>query len=113
MTTASAVQAIAANEVARRVRGQILRPGVFGYAEALERWQGNITGFPVAIVLATTPADIKAAYQVADELGLQTAVVWAAFPDVTALAPVDGGILIDVSSVTLDTPSTEYLLAAA
>ena len=90
----------------RRVGGAICLPGDPGYEEARQVWNGMIDRRPVAVVRAATAGDIGAVIEFAREAGLPLAVRGGGH-GVAGNGTVDGGIVLDLGSLSLVTVDPE------
>jgi len=89
----SAVEALGA-----RLRGELLRPGDVGYEEARRVWNGMIDKHPALIAKVASVADVINSVNFARENDLLSAVRGGGH-NVAGTATVDGGLLIDLSSM--------------
>jgi FAD/FMN-containing dehydrogenase len=89
----SAVEALAA-----RLHGELLRPGDPGYEEARRVWNGMIDKRPALIARAASVADVINSVNFARENDLLLAVRGGGH-NVAGTGTVDGGLLIDLSSM--------------
>jgi hypothetical protein len=89
----------AVRELERSFRGQVLRPIDPRYDEERRVWNGSVNRFPALIARCAGVADVRAVVRFAQQTGLATAVRSGghSFP---GLSVCDGGIVIDLSSMT-------------
>ncbi len=88
----------------RRFKGDLLRPGDSGYADARAVWNGMVARSPGLIARCAEVADIQTAIRAASESGILTAVRCGGH-SLAGFSTCDGGLVIDLSrmrDVTVD-----------
>lgn len=88
----------AAAKLAAGFKGQVLRPGGIGYEEARKVHNGLVDKRPALIARCHAVSDVVAALELARTLGLEVAVRGGGH-NVAGRATIDGGVMIDLSSM--------------
>lgn len=94
--TVAAIEAQAVADFAKRMRGDLVRPGDNGYDQARAVWNGMIDRRPAAIARCREVADILASVDFARDHDLLLAVRGGGH-NVAGLAVCDGGLVVDLS----------------
>jgi len=81
-----------------RMRGELIQPGDEGYEEARRVWNGMIDKKPALIARCESPADVVEAVNFSRENDLPLAVRGGGH-NVAGTGTVDGGLVIDLSSM--------------
>jgi FAD/FMN-containing dehydrogenase len=95
MTAIRSVTAAAA-ELARSFAGDLLKPGDAGYEEARKVHNGLVDKRPALIARCAGVADVAAAVNLTQKLGLEAAVRGGGH-NVAGRATIDGGVMIDLA----------------
>jgi FAD/FMN-containing dehydrogenase len=95
MTAIRSVTA-AAGELARSFAGDLLKPGDAGYEEARKVHNGLVDKRPALIARCAGVADVAAAVNLTQKLGLEAAVRGGGH-NVAGRATIDGGVMIDLA----------------
>jgi FAD/FMN-containing dehydrogenase len=85
-------------ELAAELRGNVICPGDPGYDEARALWNAAHDKHPALIVQAAGPADVAAALRFARSEKLEVAVKGGGH-SIPGFSSVDGGLMIDLSSM--------------
>jgi hypothetical protein len=80
----------------RRFKGDLLRPGESGYADARVVWNGMFARSPGLIARCTDVSDVQSAVRAASEAGILTAVRCGGH-SLAGFSTCDGGLVIDLS----------------
>lgn len=88
----------AVDELAARLRGEVLRPSDLGYDEARAVWNGMIDRAPALIARCATQEDVVACVELARDQGLLVAVRGGGH-NVAGTAVCEDGLVIDLSAM--------------
>ena len=91
-------------DLAKQLRGEVVRPGDPAYDEARRVWNGMIDRRPALVVRCREATDVVACVRFATDRGLPLAVRGGGH-DVAGFGTCDGGLVIDLSpmrAITVD-----------
>jgi FAD/FMN-containing dehydrogenase len=97
-TSSPTLDPIAVDELAGKLRGEVIRPGDHAYDEARRVWNGMIDRRPALVARCRGAADVVACVRFAAERDLLLAVRGGGH-NVAGFGTCDGGLVIDLSAM--------------